>query len=44
MLDREIAAGTNPEDVFVLGLSQGGSTSATRHLPVFFFASSISYD
>lgn len=27
MIDREIAAGTNPEDVFVFGLSQGGALS-----------------
>ncbi|CAL5029400.1 unnamed protein product [Urochloa decumbens] len=27
MIDKEIAAGTNPEDVFVLGLSQGGGLS-----------------
>jgi lysophospholipase-2 len=25
MIDREIAAGTNPQDVFVFGLSQGGA-------------------
>ena len=25
MIDREIAAGTDPGDVFVFGLSQGGS-------------------
>jgi len=27
MIDREVAAGTNPEDVFVFGLSQGGALS-----------------
>ncbi|KAJ1273398.1 hypothetical protein BS78_06G277300 [Paspalum vaginatum] len=27
MIDREIAAGTNPDDVFVFGLSQGGALS-----------------
>lgn len=27
MIDREIAAGTNPQDVFVFGLSQGGRTN-----------------
>ncbi|KAM0923679.1 hypothetical protein ACQ4PT_005361 [Festuca glaucescens] len=27
MIDREIAAGTSPEDVFVFGLSQGGALS-----------------
>ena len=27
MLDREISAGTSPEDVFVFGLSQGGALS-----------------
>jgi len=27
MIDREIAAGTNPEDVLVFGLSQGGALS-----------------
>jgi len=27
MIDREIAAGTNPEDVLVFGLSQGGGAT-----------------
>jgi lysophospholipase II len=34
MIDREIAAGTNPEDVFVFGLSQGGRATV---LCSFFF-------
>ncbi|XP_062185889.1 probable inactive carboxylesterase Os04g0669700 isoform X2 [Phragmites australis] len=32
MIDREIAAGTNPGDVFVFGLSQGGALSITSVL------------
>jgi hypothetical protein len=35
MIDREIAAGTNPEDVFVFGLSQGGRATV---LCSFFFS------
>ena len=34
MIDREIAAGTDPGDVFVFGLSQGGSRN---RMPVFPF-------
>lgn len=30
MIDREIASGTGPEDVFVFGLSQGGTYSTSR--------------
>ena len=37
MIDREIAAGTNPEDVLVFGLSQGGrATALCPHPPLFF--------
>ena len=40
MIDREVAAGTNPEDVFVFGLSQGGR--ATVFCSFFFFLFSCS--
>lgn len=33
MIDREIASGTGPEDVFVFGLSQGGTYSTSRLMP-----------
>uniref|UniRef100_A0A453DCP4 Phospholipase/carboxylesterase/thioesterase domain-containing protein n=1 Tax=Aegilops tauschii subsp. strangulata TaxID=200361 RepID=A0A453DCP4_AEGTS len=29
MIDQEISAGTRPEDVFIFGLSQGGTTCSS---------------
>jgi len=37
MIDREIAAGTDPEDVFVFGLSQGGSRMEQSLAPCLHF-------